>query len=312
MPGRQFNSNQYSYGYNGMMKDDKGCGCGGDYTTEYRQLDTRLGRWWSIDPAYQKFPSESPYSVNLNNPILLNDPKGDCPVCLLIGIAAFVVDVSMQASVSYAVNPEAGWEAAFSSVDYFDAAITGVVAAGTAGMGAEVTLGNTANNTLLRVVSQQTVKGEILKATIDYKPGADGEQVKVAIINKSGVETALDFTFGTIGGKATDKIIESFKVETKAGVDAFEKYQKDAKWLDPDLKQAIKLNNIAESAATKEVTEKTIGGMSGMSNEAIKNELNTGTPSQSGSSGDNGSTGGYIKTRKTPAAPTYGTSPAPK
>lgn len=45
------------------------------YTTEFRELDPRLGgRWWSVDPIVK--PWESPYAGFANNPILFIDPEG--------------------------------------------------------------------------------------------------------------------------------------------------------------------------------------------------------------------------------------------
>ena len=73
-PGRCFASGNYKYGYNGMEKDNEVKGSGNSYTTEFRQFDPRLARWFSIDPVI-KF-NESPYSWNTNNPILYADPTG--------------------------------------------------------------------------------------------------------------------------------------------------------------------------------------------------------------------------------------------
>jgi RHS repeat-associated protein len=65
----------YRYGFNGMEKDDELAGDGNSYTTEFRQLDPRLGgRWWSPDPIVK--PWESPYAGFANNPILFVDPEG--------------------------------------------------------------------------------------------------------------------------------------------------------------------------------------------------------------------------------------------
>jgi RHS repeat-associated protein len=79
MPGRNFNSNSYRHGFNGMEKDDEVKGNGNSYTTEYRQYDPRLGRWLSIDPAMAKYPEWSPYVFAFDNPIWYHDPKGDDP-----------------------------------------------------------------------------------------------------------------------------------------------------------------------------------------------------------------------------------------
>jgi hypothetical protein len=77
MPGRNFNSNTYRYGFNsGSEKDDEITGVtGAHYTTEWRELDTRLGgRWWSPDRIVK--PWESPYAGFANNPIYFSDPSG--------------------------------------------------------------------------------------------------------------------------------------------------------------------------------------------------------------------------------------------
>lgn len=64
------------YAFNGMEKDDEVKGSGNSYTTEFRQLDVRLGRWLSIDPEFRRFSWQSPYVTFDNNPIKLTDPKG--------------------------------------------------------------------------------------------------------------------------------------------------------------------------------------------------------------------------------------------
>ncbi|MCP4520121.1 MAG: hypothetical protein GY827_00220 [Cytophagales bacterium] len=68
-------SDGYRYGFNGMEKDDKGKGRGNSYTTYFRQYDSRLGRWQSIDPKGTSF--QSPYLSMGGNPILYMDPLGD-------------------------------------------------------------------------------------------------------------------------------------------------------------------------------------------------------------------------------------------
>ena len=60
-----------------MEKDDEMKGAGNHYTSHFRQYDSRLGRWLSIDPLAGQFEWQSPYSGINNNPILLMDPKGD-------------------------------------------------------------------------------------------------------------------------------------------------------------------------------------------------------------------------------------------
>ncbi|MDC3220607.1 hypothetical protein OAT71_02215 [Flavobacteriales bacterium] len=52
MPGRSRNTDAYRYGYQGSEKDDEIAGNGNSYTTFFRQLDPRLGRWFSPDPVF--------------------------------------------------------------------------------------------------------------------------------------------------------------------------------------------------------------------------------------------------------------------
>jgi len=65
----------YRMGYQGSEKDDEIKGEGDSYTTEFRILDVRLGRWLSVDPEYTAW--DNPYMSMSNNPILYNDVAGD-------------------------------------------------------------------------------------------------------------------------------------------------------------------------------------------------------------------------------------------
>jgi len=78
-PGRSFGSTVYPFGYNaGSEKDDEISGVtGSHYYTLFRELDTRIGRWWAIDPKTTLTPWESPYVSMGNSPIFSNDPLGD-------------------------------------------------------------------------------------------------------------------------------------------------------------------------------------------------------------------------------------------
>jgi RHS repeat-associated protein len=67
----------YRYGYQGSERDDEVKGSGNSYTTEFRQLDPRLGRWLTIDPKATSMPWQSPYCSMDNNPIWFNDQLGD-------------------------------------------------------------------------------------------------------------------------------------------------------------------------------------------------------------------------------------------
>ena len=58
-----------------MGLDNEIKGEGNRYTTHYRQLDVRIGKWLSLDPKVTAF--ETPYSSMSNNPIMYNDRLGD-------------------------------------------------------------------------------------------------------------------------------------------------------------------------------------------------------------------------------------------
>lgn len=67
----------YFYGYQSSERDDEVKGKGNSYTTFFRLLDPRVGRWLSIDPESNSLPWQSPYCSMDNNPIIFYDPLGD-------------------------------------------------------------------------------------------------------------------------------------------------------------------------------------------------------------------------------------------
>lgn len=77
MPLRQHQGEGYRYGYQGSEKDNEIKGNGNSYTTYFRQLDPRVGRWLSVDPKSSAAPWESPYASMGNNPVFYNDVLGD-------------------------------------------------------------------------------------------------------------------------------------------------------------------------------------------------------------------------------------------
>ncbi len=85
LDGRTIQSDFYRYGFQGMEGDSEVKGAGNSYTTEYRQLDPRIGRWLSRDPLDYKQPYQSPYCSMNNNPILFNDKDGDIVGVAIVG-----------------------------------------------------------------------------------------------------------------------------------------------------------------------------------------------------------------------------------
>ena len=75
MPGRTFTAQSYRYAYQGSEQAPEYSQAGGNvYTTFFRTLDSRLGRWSTPDVVSQ--PWQSPYCSMDNNPVALVDPWG--------------------------------------------------------------------------------------------------------------------------------------------------------------------------------------------------------------------------------------------
>jgi RHS repeat-associated protein len=82
---KENNDKRYRFGFNGMLRDDDVTdklstgpdeGRGNSYSTQFRQYDPRVTRWFSNDPLKMKFPWTSPYTGMGNNPVMLVDPLG--------------------------------------------------------------------------------------------------------------------------------------------------------------------------------------------------------------------------------------------
>ena len=74
MPGRNFQSDKYRFGFNGKEKDKDITS--GDLDFDARIYDSRLGRWLSTDVLESKYPFASTYCFGLNNPISFADADG--------------------------------------------------------------------------------------------------------------------------------------------------------------------------------------------------------------------------------------------
>jgi RHS repeat-associated protein len=74
MNGRSFSNENYRFGFNGKERDNE------TFTDAYdfgaRILDTRLGRWLSVDPLYRKYSDWNPYHFAFDKPILYLDNDG--------------------------------------------------------------------------------------------------------------------------------------------------------------------------------------------------------------------------------------------
>lgn len=77
LPGRNYSSSSYRFGFNGAEKNDEVHGATGtSYTFEARMHDPRVGRWLSLDPLAFTYTALSPYCFTGNNPIMMVEVDG--------------------------------------------------------------------------------------------------------------------------------------------------------------------------------------------------------------------------------------------
>jgi RHS repeat-associated protein len=76
MPGREYQAQPSRFGFNGKENDNDVKGFGNQYDYGNRILDSRLGRFLSIDPLQKHFPWFTPYQFSGNSPILCIDLDG--------------------------------------------------------------------------------------------------------------------------------------------------------------------------------------------------------------------------------------------
>ena len=69
MPGRNFSSNSYRFGFNGKENDNDVKGDGNQQDYGFRIYDPRLGKFFSVDPLTQDYPELTPYQFASNSPI---------------------------------------------------------------------------------------------------------------------------------------------------------------------------------------------------------------------------------------------------
>src|SRR5262245_5936760 len=77
MPGRDTTfKNEYRYGFNGKEIDNEPYGQGNEYDYGFRIYNPRIGRFLSVDPLTQKYPTLTPYQFASNSPISGIDRDG--------------------------------------------------------------------------------------------------------------------------------------------------------------------------------------------------------------------------------------------
>ncbi len=66
----------YRYGFQNQEKDDEIKGKGNSVNYQYRMHDTRLGRFFAVDPLTSDYPMLTPYQFSSNSPIYLIEMEG--------------------------------------------------------------------------------------------------------------------------------------------------------------------------------------------------------------------------------------------
>ena len=66
LKNRDFSSEKYRYGFQNQERDDEMKGEGNSVNFTYRMHDTRLGRFFAVDPLLAKYPHYSPYQFSGN------------------------------------------------------------------------------------------------------------------------------------------------------------------------------------------------------------------------------------------------------
>jgi hypothetical protein len=84
MPGRNFNSTSYRYGFGNHEKDDEVSGSGNAYDFGGYGYDPRLNRRKTPDPKGRMMPGYSPYAYAKCNPILYIDQDGQYPFTFFV------------------------------------------------------------------------------------------------------------------------------------------------------------------------------------------------------------------------------------
>lgn len=77
LPGRNYSSDSYRFGFNGKENDNEVFGSHGTFQDYgFRMYDTRLSRFISVDPLSRQYPFYSPYQFAGNKPTIAIDVDG--------------------------------------------------------------------------------------------------------------------------------------------------------------------------------------------------------------------------------------------
>mgnify|MGYP003509053065 CR=1 FL=1 len=98
MPGRNFSSENYRFGYGDQEIDNEINGTGNSLSFTFRIYDPRLGRFLSNDPLTRKYPWLTPYQYAGNSPIASIDVEGkesvEANIAIWIGLWSAKLEIA--------------------------------------------------------------------------------------------------------------------------------------------------------------------------------------------------------------------------
>ncbi len=228
------------YQYNGKELQETGM-----YDYGARMYMPDIGRWGVVDPLADE-PEQidkSPYAAFWNNPIMYDDPDGQCPNCLTAtigaGIGALIgggVEIATQLYNNGSVN---NWSAVGGSA--LQGGITGAAAGFTGGASLLTTTvvaggANAVGGAVNRATQGQgtTLKNIATDATVGAVLGAGGKLVSNAVssgtnnLSRSAKgklgEAVTEIKYGAQGYKSSGKAIVETGGKTATGKTAVAKY----------------------------------------------------------------------------------------
>ena len=265
LDGRTIENGSYRYGFNGMEKDDEISGSGNSYTTYFRQLDPRVGRWKSIDPVAMAW--ESPYVAMNNNPIVFTDVRGDCPWC---GFFSGVLDAAIQI-VDIATDPNKSYK------DFSVASVATSFVAGLAGAGIANNIKKLYN---VAKLTRRTKAAITVATQLSVDTGVSVAKQKVDGNNIDVKQAVLDAVIGqtvgkTVAGKV-GKYVKNKSSSIQRAKDQLNKTPKGPKGTKTRNKLNRKIDEIGDkldNGARVQGAVTTATGIAGSSEEKLETKI---------------------------------------